>query len=150
MKMTRIVFAATLGTLALAVNVASAQQYVYPKAGQSPQQQQQDDYQCHQWAAQQTGYDPTRATPQPAPQSDAGGTVAKGVLKGAAGGAIIGSIADGDTGKAAAAGAVIGGLRGARQHGQVTQQQAAVASGSADAYQRAKAACMEGRGYTVK
>lgn len=140
---------ASLGTLVLGTNIAMAQQYIYPRAGQSPQQQQQDDYQCHQWATQQSGYDPTRATPAP-PPSDPGAPVARGALRGAAGGAIIGGIADGDVGNAALAGAVLGGFRGARTQNQASQQQAAAASGAADAYHRAKAACMEGRGYTVK
>jgi hypothetical protein len=34
--------------------------YVYPKNGQSAEQQAQDRYECHRWAADQTGFDPTR------------------------------------------------------------------------------------------
>jgi hypothetical protein len=37
-----------------------ALQFVYPKKGQSEQQQAQDRYECHQWAVTQTGYDPTQ------------------------------------------------------------------------------------------
>jgi len=33
--------------------------YVYPAAGQSEAQLAQDRYQCHVWAADQSGYDPT-------------------------------------------------------------------------------------------
>ena len=36
------------------------QLFVYPKKGQSEQQQATDRYQCHRWAADQTGFDPTR------------------------------------------------------------------------------------------
>lgn len=36
------------------------QLYVYPKKGQSEQQQATDRYQCHRWAADQTGFDPTQ------------------------------------------------------------------------------------------
>jgi outer membrane lipoprotein SlyB len=137
--------------LALGVNAAWAQQYVFPKNGQSQQQQQQDDYQCHQWAVQQTGFDPTRAAQQSAAApASRDGTVARGALGGAARGYVIGSIADGDQSKAAAAGAVMGGFRSARTQSQAGQQQAAAASGSIDGYNRAKAACLEGRGYTVK
>jgi hypothetical protein len=33
--------------------------FVYPKNGQSTEQQAKDRYECHRWAVQQTGYDPT-------------------------------------------------------------------------------------------
>jgi hypothetical protein len=33
--------------------------YVYPAAGQSEAQTSEDKYQCHVWAADQSGYDPT-------------------------------------------------------------------------------------------
>ncbi len=36
------------------------QLYVYPKKGQSEQQQATDRYQCHRWATEQTGFDPTQ------------------------------------------------------------------------------------------
>jgi hypothetical protein len=34
---------------------------VYPKNGQSQEQQGKDKYECHRWAAGQTGFDPTQA-----------------------------------------------------------------------------------------
>jgi hypothetical protein len=34
--------------------------FVYPMKGQSEQQQATDRYQCHRWATEQTGFDPTR------------------------------------------------------------------------------------------
>ena len=33
--------------------------YVYPAAGQSAEQTAEDRYQCHTWAAEESGYDPT-------------------------------------------------------------------------------------------
>lgn len=33
--------------------------YVYPRNGQSMQQQASDEYDCHRWAVDQTGFDPT-------------------------------------------------------------------------------------------
>ena len=134
-----------------------AQQFVYPKAGQSPEQQR-DDYACHQWAVQQTGFDPTRAAmapaPPPAAQPDTGGQVAKGVLRGGLMGAGIGKIADGDAGKAATATAVLGGFKGLhqaeKQKAAAAAQAKAAPAGNAQAYQRAKAACLEGRGYVVQ
>lgn len=36
------------------------QLFVYPKEGQSEQQQATDRYECHRWAANQSGFDPTQ------------------------------------------------------------------------------------------
>jgi len=33
--------------------------FVYPKNGQSDDQQAQDKFECHKWASQQSGFDPT-------------------------------------------------------------------------------------------
>jgi hypothetical protein len=35
--------------------------FVYPQQGQSPEQQSQDQYECHRWSSSQTGFDPTQA-----------------------------------------------------------------------------------------
>ena len=35
--------------------------FVYPKKGQSEQQQAEDRYECHSWAVQQTGFDATQS-----------------------------------------------------------------------------------------
>src|SRR3984885_8866983 len=35
--------------------------FVYPAQGQSPEQTERDRYECHVWAVQQTGVDPSRA-----------------------------------------------------------------------------------------
>jgi hypothetical protein len=61
-------------------------------------------------------------------------------------GAAVGAIA-GDAGKGAAAGAAVGGVRG-RRSGIAREQHAAAAE--RNAYDRAFAACMEARGYTVR
>jgi hypothetical protein len=45
---------------------ANAGMLIYPAKGQSAEQQQKDEFECHQWAVQQTGYDPAKA--QQAPQ----------------------------------------------------------------------------------
>lgn len=34
--------------------------FVYPRQGQSEEQQEKDRYACHSWAVGQTGYDPTK------------------------------------------------------------------------------------------
>ena len=38
----------------------SDQIFMYPRQGQSPEQQARDRYECHRWAADQTAFDPTR------------------------------------------------------------------------------------------
>jgi hypothetical protein len=137
----RVSVLATAAGLVLAAYVAAGAQgsYVYPAKGQSPQQQAQDEAQCRSWAAQQGG------TAPPPPQGHAGGTV-RGGARGAAGGAAVGAIA-GDAGKGAAIGAVVGGVKGRRDSKRAAAGAQAGAAANTD---RAFAACMEGRGYTVK
>ena len=96
-----------------------------------------------------------------------GGRVA-GAARGAAGGAAVGAIA-GDAGKGAAAGAVAGTMRGGmaqRSANSQSKQQAAAQTAAAqkkaeeemlrnhqagiDTFQRAFAACMDARNYSVK
>ena len=36
--------------------------FVYPNKGQTAEQQAKDRYDCHRWAVDQTGFDPTTAT----------------------------------------------------------------------------------------
>jgi hypothetical protein len=72
---------------------ASDDIFMYPRSGQSPEQQARDRYECHRWAADQTGFDPTRPS---------------------------------------------GGVPGEEARGRRAE------------YQRAMAACLEGRGYSVK
>src|SRR5262245_23360224 len=79
--------------------------FYYPSRGQSQQQQQQDRQECHTWAVQQVGFDPTRAPPPgqavapppPSAQAPQGGLV-RGAARGAAVGAVGGAIG-GDAGK---------------------------------------------------
>ena len=39
---------------------APADLFIYPKNGQSEEQQSKDRYECHSWAASQSGFDPTQ------------------------------------------------------------------------------------------
>ena len=136
---------------------AEAGMVVYPAKGQSAEQQQKDEFECHQWAVQQTGYDPTRA--QQAPQQQAtqsGRPVAKGTAGGALVGAGIGSLS-GKAGKGMAIGAGVGALAGGakrrqqeRQQAAANQQAQATQQAQIDRYNKAKQACLEGKGYTVK
>jgi hypothetical protein len=137
--------------------------FVYPAHGQSPDQTDRDRYECHTWAVQQTGVDPSRADasayervivqPSTPPGSNAVG--------GAVAGAIIGAIIGGP--RNAGAGLILGGATGAvvgsavdanaqaeaHQTQQQINQSAAEGRARADAYRRAIGACLTGRGYTV-
>ena len=133
----------------LSTSLLAQELFIYPQKGQSQEQQEKDKYECYQWARQRTGVDPVRGTPAPS-SSSGDGTVARGALRGAVGGLIIGNVADGSGSKGAAAGAVLGGTRSAIRKGQQqSAQQQQTAAVQAD-YNRAYSACLEGRGYTVK
>jgi hypothetical protein len=147
--------------------------FIYPARGQSQAQQDRDRYECHSWATRQTGFDPSRAAtaampppPPTTPYQPSQRHILRGAGRGAALGAVGGAIT-GDAGKGAAAGAAMGGLVGGfrrrderRQHyaqqqyaqQQHMQQYAAHQSaqqGLRTSYNRAMAACLQGRGYTV-
>ena len=141
---------------------------IYPAKGQSNDQMEKDKFECYTWAKGQTGFDPmqmpTASSPPPSQekQSVGGRTVAGGIL-GGAGGAVIGGIAGGSSGARRGAaigglsGGVLGGTRSSRQNRQAEQQrkqweqqQANQYMQQRNAYNRAHAACLEGRGYTVK
>jgi len=148
-----IVVAVTLASVLTAAS-SWAQLFIYPQRGQSAQQQQQDRFECHQWAVQQTGWDPTMAAGMPppagpAPTSSALGGATRGAAIGAIGGAI-----GGNAGRGAAIGAGTGALFGQmRRNDQIRSaesQQMGQTSQQADAYNRALAACLSGRGYTVQ
>jgi hypothetical protein len=136
---------------------AEAGMIVYPAKGQSAEQQQKDEFACHQWAVQQTGYDPTRTQQAPQQQTtQSGRPVAKGAAGGALVGAGIGSLS-GKAGRGMAIGAGVGALAGGarrrqqeRQQAEAAQQAQSTQQAQIDRYNKAKQACLEGRGYTVK
>jgi hypothetical protein len=51
---------------------ANSTVFAYPKNGQTAEQQSKDTFECHQWAAGQTGFDPTLAGSAPAATPGAG------------------------------------------------------------------------------
>ena len=147
----------------LATPALGQQLFFYPAQGQPADQQNFDRFECHTWAVQQTGFDPSTAQVVTAPPPPPTQAVTASPLRGAAGGALgglaIGAIA-GDAGKGAAIGAVSGGVFGGiRRRNQVSQQQQqraavqsqqqAAANNQGSAYNRALSACMQGRGYSV-
>jgi hypothetical protein len=131
----------------------AAQQYAFPARGQSPQQQKADEAACSTWATQQSGFDPSKAAPPPpAQQAPVTGSGAR--ARGAAAGAAVGAITGNDTGDAAKAGMVAGGVaqRSANRRAAAGQQQAAAQQQQAGQgeWHKARAACLEAKGYTVK
>ncbi len=142
--------------------LATAQVFIYPARGQSPQQEQFDRGQCYSWAVQQSGFDPANPqvyTPPPPPPGAPQGGLFRGAAGGAAMGAVGGAIG-GDAGKGAAIGAAVGGLFGLlrrarsaeeqqqQQQSYMAQQQSATDQGRAN-YNRAFSTCMTARGYSV-
>jgi hypothetical protein len=137
--------------------------FVYPANGQSPEQTDRDRYECHVWAVQQTGVDPSRSDANPYARvivqpANPPGT---GTAVGAISGAILGSIIAGPRNAGAglvlggATGAIIGSASDAQAQAQARQtqaqinQSAAAGRAQADSYRRAIGACLQGRGYTV-
>jgi hypothetical protein len=151
----RCKFLAMLCGLCLAANSMADELMIFPNADQTSDQQEQDKFACYSWAKDQAGFDPmapptvTEAPPQEGARK---GGIGRGLVRGAA----IGGIA-GDAGKGAAAGAAIGGMRrhdqkrkeaAARQQWEQEQQQ--IYAENRNRYNRAYAACLEGKDYTVR
>src|SRR5215472_16368095 len=159
-RLSRLVLFGLALLLPAAASAQSGQMYIYPQKGQSAAQQDKDRYACHTWAVQQTGFDPSRAYSNPnaldpQPYRPSHPHVLRGAGRGAAMGAVGGAIT-GNAGKGAAAGAAMGGLAGGfrrrdeRRQYQAAQQQRAQSQNAQGAeYQRAMAACLDGRGYSV-
>ncbi len=149
--------------VSLFLGKALAELFIYPRQGQSQEQQERDRFECHSWAVRQSGFDPMRrptaSTPPPAQEARRGG-LGRGATRGAAIGAIGGAIG-GDAGRGAAIGAGTGAAVGAmrrrdqrRREQQAYQnwarQEASQQQQGRNEYDRAMAACLDGRGYTVR
>ncbi|MDE2059775.1 MAG: hypothetical protein KGL31_08930 [candidate division NC10 bacterium] len=113
--------------------------YAYPQRGQTAEQVSRDQYECKEWAKQQSGFDPSGAETA----KGAGVGAILGAVGGAAAGAVIGA-ATGSAGRGAAIGAATGGVGGAVIGG------GGAYARNKDGYDRAYAACMTGRGYVVR
>jgi hypothetical protein len=141
--------------------------YFYPSQGQSPEQQDRDKYECNSWAVKQSGFDPSLPGTPPhlrtavvAGEPPPGARIAAGAAIGAVLGAVIGSPRDMGAGAVAGAiaGAAVGGV--AEAASQKDSQQVAANESNARAaaalerqasnFRRAMAACLEGRGYSVR
>jgi hypothetical protein len=155
---------AAVAVLAPPASTAQAQElFAYPTKGQSQQQQEQDEFACYNWAKQQSGFDPmavpTATAPPPKDKSTGPGALG-GAAIGAGAGAIGGAIVGGKAGTGAllggGLGGILGGLTSQGQHEKNKKkrddwerQQTAQYAQQRGNYNRAYAACMSGRGYSV-
>ena len=139
---------------------------VFPAKGQTPEQQEADEWECLQWGADQAGVHPgdkgpdSKAAGEAAAakvDSAASGAAMKGAAKGAAVGALVGAIS-GDAGAGAGYGAIGGAVAGRRAKrqakenakGQAEQQTEAAKQAKIDAVKKGMGACLESKGYTIK
>ncbi len=148
------------------VTVILAQElYVYPQQGQSNDQLEQDKFQCYGFGKEQSGFDPMEVptATAPPPQEKKGAGVGRSAATGAAIGGAYGALT-GNSSKArdrakkgAVTGLVFGGMSNsnAKRQNEANrkaweQEQAAIYKQNRHNYNRAYAACLEGRGYSVR
>lgn len=158
MKISIILTASALFISSL-MSSAMAEVMIFPAKGQSAEQTEKDKFACYNWGKQQSGFDPMAvpktSTPPPSQQQKSGG-----VVRGGLGGAVLGAVI-GDSSKSAGRGAIAGGLIGgvrqssannktAQKTQEWEQREAGNYANNRDRYNRAYAACLEGKGYTVK
>jgi uncharacterized protein YcfJ len=141
--------------LCFIAGTASAQKpSAFPAKGQSAEKKAQDDGSCQAWAKTDTGIDPAAVAAKPVTTTGPQGERARGAVRGAAAGAVIGEVAHGDSGRGAATGAtagvIAGGARSRRNQAAQAQQQQTAKTQTIDTYWRAWGACMSGKGYTVQ
>jgi hypothetical protein len=152
---------------------------IYPAKGQTEEQLADDRYECHLYAFEQSGFDPSNPAPpiSTAPirvavgDNEREGSARRGSIAGAIAGAIIGSRGRHDVGdliEGAAVGSAVGGTVGSaveakgeseardtaaaaagEQADERARQRAALEAARAD-YQRAMEVCLTGRGYVVR
>ena len=137
---------------AVAATTAAHEQTFAPSKGQTADQQSKDTTACQSIAVQQSGYDPAGAQAAAPPAAPQRGQRVRGAARGAAVGAAAGAIG-GDAEKGAAAGAAAGTVAGGvrkRQAGRQAQQQQAATTQAHATYDKTMAACMQGKGYTIK
>jgi hypothetical protein len=141
----------------LSARVAVAEPVAYPLKGQSSDQQNKDEYECHESAQKETGVDPVALAEQTTASSSSGSKSGLGSgVSGAGLGAIRGA-ADGDAGAGALHGAGMGRLIAViRSRRQMEKQQDAASAQNADVrakldkYDQSYSTCLTGRGYSVK
>jgi hypothetical protein len=137
-----------------------ARAMIYPNAGQTPAQLDQDRAACETQAAAQPGYHPSQPAATPAPTKPRAGQRLAGAARGAAAGAVVEGVTDksdreieNPSQAGARAGAVAGGVRqrqGRRDDRGKAQQQQAAQSQKQDAFNRGFNACLAARSYTIQ
>jgi hypothetical protein len=135
-------------TLLITGQVNAESTIIFPANGQSEEQQQQDEGFCFSWAKKETGFDPLASIEEiKDPKKSRGGA-----LRGAAIGTVIG-----DDQEAAQRGAVVGLARQGRRNKMAqksvdnkNQQIEAEHQANQQHFNKANAACLEGKGYVVK
>ncbi len=155
----RFSIVAALCGLCLAATSIADELMIFPNADQAPEQQEQDKFACYSWAKDQSDFDPMApptATEAPPQEGAKKGGVGRGLVRGAAIGQIVGGDSD-STKRGAAAGAAIGGMRRQdqkrkeqQQRQQWEQEQQRIYAENRNRYNRAYAACLEGKNYTVR
>jgi hypothetical protein len=146
----------------------STQVYFYPNHGQSAAQQDRDRYECYLWAKKQTGFDPSSTQLAPHQRVEVWPMPPTGydIAVGAATGAVLGAVVSppNKTAEGVAVGAITGAVIGAasdaarqeqaeriqQSYDQRDAQRIAQLERQASSYRRAMAACLQGRGYTVR
>lgn len=133
----------------------------YPARAQSPQQIERDRYECHAWAVQQSGFDPSRQLPGERAIVKPATAPGTGLAIGTIAGALFGAAITGP--RASAAGAILGGVAGAAigassdanaqarasaEQAQIDQSQSQDTA-KTKSYERALGVCLEGCGYAV-
>jgi hypothetical protein len=140
--------------------------YVYPLHGQSADLQDRDRYECHNWAVQQTAFDPSAPSVPPHLRVAvaSGPPPGTGIATGAVAGAVIGAAVSRpwESGRGALLGAIAGAAFGGIAQSAAAQQaqeqaqtnaeyaEAALVEEQARGYVRALTACLAGRGYEVR
>jgi hypothetical protein len=158
LKMRNCLLAALCGVCVTATGLAQ-ELMIFPNGDQTPEKQEEDKFVCYGWAKGETGFDPMvlpTATDAPPQQEAAQGGMGRGAVRGAAVGQIVGGDSD-STWKGAAAGAAVGGMRRNDQkrkeqqaQEQWEQEQTQIYAENRNRYNRAYAACLEGKNYTVR
>jgi hypothetical protein len=162
-----VVFMLCAGSLVYAGGMGT---YAFPQKGQTPDQQNQDESGCAQWAADQTGINPAvleyrqqeaQADLQKASAEASKPQLGRKLGRAALTGAALGEMdqhMDSGAGKGAAMGAT---LAASKMLGQKQEQkkqaplneanaQAGQVQAETEQYVRAYSACMEGKGYSIR
>jgi hypothetical protein len=162
-------FVLGLGVLIAESAFSVSEPMIFPKEGQSREQQSSDKQYCGSWAKGETGVDPSYVKAKLDMTNDNVANAASGeeprfgrrMMRAAALGAAMGGIDDGidnNVGKRAVQGAVLGGSRTRQDRKQYQKEQQlnghlqkkTQLEEQYDKFMRAFAVCMDAKGYSVK